>query len=132
MTSHVIAYLSLDLLFGMHTFNLNCFFEDFNCVFMQIRCLSRELEEYVVECSLSLLVQPCYMSRLLQRMLVNSAWSHIKPGGNVFNKKEFIQQKVGGRMSDTKKHNFMRRSFHFLYRTRDTLYQLMSVDIESP
>ena len=47
----------------------------------------------------------------------------------MFNKKEFIQQKVGGRMSDTKKHNFMRRLFHFLYRTRDTLYQLMSVDI---
>ena len=22
------------------------------------------------------------------------AWSHIKPGGNVFNKKEFIQQKL--------------------------------------
>ena len=49
-----------------------------------------------------------------------SAWSHIKPGGNVFNKKEFIQQKVGGRMSDTKKHNYMCRLFHFLYGTRDT------------
>ena len=23
-----------------------------------------------------------------------SAWSHIKPGGDVFNKKEFIQQKL--------------------------------------
>ena len=30
MTSHVIAYGSLELLFGMHTFNFNCFFEDFN------------------------------------------------------------------------------------------------------
>ena len=37
MTSHVIAYRSLELLFGTHTFNFNCFFEDFNCVFTQIR-----------------------------------------------------------------------------------------------
>ena len=29
--------------FGTHTFHLNCFFDDFNCVFMQIRCLSRVL-----------------------------------------------------------------------------------------
>ena len=43
MTSHVIAYLSLELLFGTHTFHFNGFFEDFNCVFMQIRCLSRVL-----------------------------------------------------------------------------------------
>ena len=43
MTSHVIAYRSLELLFGTHTFNFNCFFEDFNCVFTQIRCLSRVL-----------------------------------------------------------------------------------------
>ena len=43
MTSHVIAYRSLELLFGTHTFHLNCFFEDFNCVFTQIRCLSRVL-----------------------------------------------------------------------------------------
>ena len=43
MTSHVIAYRSLELLFGMHAFHLNCFFEDFNCVFTQIRCLSRVL-----------------------------------------------------------------------------------------
>ena len=44
MTSHVIAYLSLELLFGAHTFNFNCFFDDFNCVFTQIRCLSRVLD----------------------------------------------------------------------------------------
>ena len=43
MTSHVIAYRSLVLLFGMHTFNFNCFFDDFNCVFTQIRYLSRVL-----------------------------------------------------------------------------------------
>ena len=43
MTSHVIAYRWLELLFGTHTFHFNCFFEDFNCVFMQIRCLSRVL-----------------------------------------------------------------------------------------
>ena len=35
-------------------------------------------------------------------------------------------------MSDTKKYNFMCRLFHFLYRTMDTLYQLMLVDIECP
>ena len=28
---------------GTHTFHFNCFFEDFNCVFTQIRCLSRVL-----------------------------------------------------------------------------------------
>ena len=43
LTSHVIAYRSLELLFSMHTFNFNCFFEDFNCVFTQIRSLSRVL-----------------------------------------------------------------------------------------
>ena len=43
MTSHVIAYQSLELLFGTHTFHFNCFLEDFNCVFTQIRCLSRVL-----------------------------------------------------------------------------------------
>ena len=46
MTSHVIAYRSLELLFGTHTFHFNCFFEDFNCVFTQIRCLSRVLLDY--------------------------------------------------------------------------------------
>ena len=35
-------------------------------------------------------------------------------------------------MSDTKKHNFMRRLFHFIYPTKDTRYHLMSVDIECP
>ena len=45
MTLHVIAYQSLELLFGMHTFHFNCFFEDFNCAFTQIRCLSRVLLE---------------------------------------------------------------------------------------
>ena len=48
MTSHVIAYQSLELLFRMHTFHFNCFFEDFNCVFTQIRCLSRVLELQIV------------------------------------------------------------------------------------
>ena len=43
MTSHVIAYRSLELLFGTHTFHFNCFFDDFNCVLTQIRCLSRVL-----------------------------------------------------------------------------------------
>ena len=48
----------------------------------------------------------------------------------MFSKKGLIKQKLdeGG---DTKKQNFMRRSFHVLYRTRDTLYQLMLVDIVS-
>ena len=46
MTSHVIAYRSLELLFGTHTFHFNCFFEDFNCVFTQIRYLSRVLTQY--------------------------------------------------------------------------------------
>ena len=43
MTSHVIAYRSLELLFGSHTFHFNCFLEDFNCVFTQIRSLSSVL-----------------------------------------------------------------------------------------
>ena len=52
MTSHVIAYRSLELLFSTHTFNFNCCFDDFNYVFTQIRCLSR------------VLVAPCTSSRL--------------------------------------------------------------------
>ena len=44
MTSHVIAFRSLELLFYTHTFHFNCFFEDFNCVFTQICCLSRVLK----------------------------------------------------------------------------------------
>ena len=43
MTSHVIANRLMELFFGMHTFNFNCFFDDFNCVFMQIRSLPRLL-----------------------------------------------------------------------------------------
>ena len=68
MTSHVIAYRSLELLLGTNTFNFNCFFEDFYCVFTQIRCLSRVLQfgprsgqtEY---CS-------CPSSRLFEIMIV--------------------------------------------------------------
>ena len=33
----------LELLFGTQTFHFNCFLEDFNCLFTQIRCLSRVL-----------------------------------------------------------------------------------------
>ena len=40
MTQHVIAYRSKELLFGMHAFDFNCFLDDLNCVFTQIRCLS--------------------------------------------------------------------------------------------
>ena len=47
MTLHVIAYRSLELLFGTHTFNFDCFFDDFNCVFTQIRCLSRVLYRHM-------------------------------------------------------------------------------------
>ena len=51
MISHVIAYRSTELLFGMHTFNFNCFFDDFNSVFTQISCLSRLLHVYTELCS---------------------------------------------------------------------------------
>ena len=47
MALHVIAYRSLELLFGTHTFHFNYFFEDFNCVFTQIRCLSRVLNNNI-------------------------------------------------------------------------------------
>ena len=43
MVRNDIAYQSLELLFGTHTFNSNCFFEDLNCVFTQKCCLSRVL-----------------------------------------------------------------------------------------
>ena len=43
MRLHLIAYRSLELLLGMHTFNFNCFFDDFNCILTQICCLSRLL-----------------------------------------------------------------------------------------
>ena len=60
MTSHVIAYRSLELLFGTHRFHFNCFFEDFNCVFTQKRCLSRVLNEYQYETVYEILVLiPC-------------------------------------------------------------------------
>ena len=39
-----------ELLFGTHTFHFNCFFEDFNCVFTQIRCLSRVLVAFLSAC----------------------------------------------------------------------------------
>ena len=51
MTSHVIAYRLLELLFGTHTFYFNCFFEEFNCVLTQIRCLSRVL--FFIRCNIS-------------------------------------------------------------------------------
>ena len=46
-TSGFLLYLkqisSTEFLLGMHTFNFNCFFDGFNCIFTQIRCLSRLL-----------------------------------------------------------------------------------------
>ena len=49
MVGNDIAYRLLELLFGTHTFHFNCFFDDFYCVFTQIRCLSRVLTQ--VYCS---------------------------------------------------------------------------------
>ena len=43
MTLYVIAYQTTELLFGMHTFNLNCFIDDSNYLFREIRCSSRLL-----------------------------------------------------------------------------------------
>ena len=40
MTLHVVAYRSSELLFRTHALNFDCFLDDFNCVFMQTRCLS--------------------------------------------------------------------------------------------
>ena len=40
MTSHVIVYSWKELLFGTHAFNFDCFLDDFNYVFTQMRCLS--------------------------------------------------------------------------------------------
>ena len=40
MTSQVIAYQLLELLFGTHTFHFDCFFEDFNCVLTPIQGFS--------------------------------------------------------------------------------------------
>ena len=60
MTSHVIAYRSLELLFCTHTFHFNCFFDDFSCVFTQIRCLSRVLPISLVKIDpLTLSYCPC-------------------------------------------------------------------------
>ena len=44
MDQIVLAYRSTELLFSTHTFNFNCFFDDFNRVFTHIRCLSRLLD----------------------------------------------------------------------------------------
>ena len=63
MTSHVIAYRSLELLFGTHTFHFNCFFEDFNCVFTQIRCLSRVLRSNALLKSRMILSVCIFLSR---------------------------------------------------------------------
>ena len=57
MVRNDIAYRSVELLFGTHTFHFNSFFEDFNCIFTQIRCLSRVLVSDVafwVACQLSM------------------------------------------------------------------------------
>ena len=62
MTSHVIVYRSLELLFSTHAFHFNCFFEDFNCVFTQIRCLSRVLVMVVL--GLHLEVTIAYMNEI--------------------------------------------------------------------
>ena len=62
MTSHVIAYRSLELLFGTHTFHFNCFFEDFNCVFTQIRCLSRVLNMFKTYLLFSIHQRTCRIS----------------------------------------------------------------------
>ena len=39
----MLASKKTELLFGTHTFNFNCIFDDFKCVFTQIHCLSRLL-----------------------------------------------------------------------------------------
>ena len=53
MTSHVIAYRSLELLFGTHRFNFNCFFEDFSCLSRVLRmfCNHRECAGNHRECA---------------------------------------------------------------------------------
>ena len=63
MTSHVIAYRSTELLYSMKTFNFNCFFDDLNCVFTQIRCLSRLLCSGI-QFNLLLSPYPCFVSLL--------------------------------------------------------------------
>ena len=46
-----------------------------------------------------------------------SAWSHIKPGGDVFNKKRVCSTKGGGRMCDTKKHIILLTAYTIFYTT---------------
>ena len=40
--------IPIDRIAFWHTFHFNCFFEDFNCVFTQIRCLSRVLDLHFI------------------------------------------------------------------------------------
>ena len=89
MTSHVIAYRSFELLLGTHTFNFNCFFEDFNCVFTQIRCLSRVLgyyEEHLCDITLNLAcgsggdaILRYFLSRVLVALLFAGAEPSVQP-----------------------------------------------------
>ena len=67
MTSHVIAYRSLELLFGTHTFHFNCFLDDFNCVFTQIRSLSRVL-----------LIEKCYQKLTFKKDFSTNHLIHQK------------------------------------------------------
>ena len=91
--------------------------------------------------SFFLYILPDPLSSIISRYTLNAGQLSLgssRPGssrpGPIFKlvEKGVYSTKVGGRMSDTKKHNFMRRLFHFLYHTKDTQYQLMSVDIECP
>ena len=50
----------------------------------------------------------------------------------MFNKKEFIQKKLEEECLILRNIILCAAFFNFLYRTRDTLYQLMSVDSECP
>ena len=90
MTSHVIAYRSLELLFGTHTFHFNCFFDDFYCVFTQIRCLSRMLtliSKYCTELQISFwviwvfkLFPIAYLQKQLRFFFTpHFLWLHIMP-----------------------------------------------------
>ena len=58
---------------------------------------------------------------------VKSAWSH---GGNMFNRKEFIQQKLEEGCLIIKK-NVILCAAYSIFRTRDTLNQLNTVDVVS-
>ena len=50
----------------------------------------------------------------------------------MFNKKEFIQQKLEEGCLIIKKNNVILCTAYSIFRTWDTLYELMSVDIECP